>query len=73
MQYYLIAKFSKYIFSNWIPIILFILSIYDLRLDFRLLLDFFTFSSLIYTIIEHPLAITVLITMPILLKSYNND
>ena len=61
-------RFHNYFKSNWIYFLLIILSIYDMRIDLRLLLDFFTFSTLFYTISEHPLAITVLITTPTLLK-----
>ena len=61
-------KLFTYIKYNFIQIILIILSIYDLRIDIRILLDFFTFSTLAYTISEHPLAITVLITSPYLLN-----
>ena len=57
-------KSFEYIKRNWVQILLITLSIYDLRIDLRLLLDFFTFSSFFYTISEHPLAITVLITIP---------
>ena len=57
---------------NWIQILLITLSIYDLRIGLRLLFDFFTFSTLFYTIFEHPLAIAVLITIPALLKSKKN-
>jgi len=63
---YRVVNYLKY---NWIPIILISLSIYDLRIDLRLLLDSFTFSSLFYTISEHPLAITVLITIQTFFKS----
>ena len=63
---YRVVNYLKY---NWIPIILISLSIYDLRIDLRLLLDSFTFSSLLYTITEHPLAVIVLITIPTLFKS----
>ena len=63
---YRVVNYLKY---NWIPIILISLSIYDLRIDLRLLLDSFTFSSLFYTISEHPLAITVLITIQNVFKS----
>ena len=59
----------NYLKLNWIQILLIILSIYDLRIDIRLLFDFFTFSALFYTITEHPLAITVLITIPNLFNS----
>ena len=63
---YRVVNYLKY---NWIPIILISLSIYDLRIDLRLLLDSFTFSSLFYTISEHPLAIIVLLTIPRLFNS----
>ena len=63
---YRVVNYLKY---NLIPIILISLSIYDLRIDLRLLLDSFTFSSLFYTISEHPLAITVLITIQTVFKS----
>jgi len=58
------TRLINYLKYNWIQITLIILSIYDLRVDLRLLFDFFTFSTLFYTIYEHPLAITVLITIP---------
>ncbi len=53
-----------YIKYNWLQILLIILSIYDLRIDLRILIDFFTFSTLFYTISDHPLAITILISSP---------
>tara|TARA_Y100001978_G_C23528157_1_gene353629 strand:+ start:231 stop:440 length:210 start_codon:yes stop_codon:yes gene_type:complete len=53
-------RFFVYVKYNWLRILLIILSIYDLRIDLRILLDSFTFSTLFYTISEHPLAITVL-------------
>ena len=62
-----------YIKYNWLQILLITLSIYDLRIDLRILIDFFTFSTLFYTISEHPLAITILITSPSLLKTINNS
>ncbi len=64
MDYLSTQGLINYFKNNWIKIILIILSIYDLRTDIRLLLDFFTFSTFFYTIYEHPLAITVLITIP---------
>ena len=63
-----LTGFFKYIKSNWLLILLIILSIYDLRIDIRILIDFFTFSALFYTISEHPLAITILIVCPKLIK-----
>jgi len=64
MTYNYSGRLFNYFKKNLIQIILIILSIYDLRIDIRLLLDFFTFSTFFYTISEHPLAITVLITIP---------
>ena len=73
MSYSYIRRIINYIKDNWIPIILIILSIYDLRLDIRLLLDFFTFSTLFYTFSDHPLAITVLVTVPKYFNYINKD
>ena len=64
MVYKNITKLISFLKYNWIQFILLILAIYDLRIDLRLLLDFFTFSSFLYTITSHPLAVGVLITMP---------
>ncbi len=69
MSNFNIYRLINYLKYNWIAIILISLSIYDLRIDLRLLLDSFTFSSLFYTISEHPLAITVLITIQTFFKS----
>ena len=69
MGYISIDRLFIYIKYNWLQILLITLSIYDLRIDFRILTDFFTFSSLFYTISEHPLAITVLITIQTFFKS----
>ena len=69
MSNFNIFRVVKYLKYNFIPIILISLSLYDLRIDLRLLLDSFTFSSLFYTISEHPLAITVLITIQTFFKS----
>ena len=68
-----IGRLFVYLRYNWLQIILIILSIYDLRIDLRILIDFFTFSTLFYTIFEHPLAITILFTSPYLLKTINNS
>ena len=73
MDYDYKYRLFNYIKHNWIQIMLITLSIYDLRIDIRLLLDFFTFSTLFYTISEHPLAISVLLTMPNLFNSLHND
>ncbi len=69
MGFISIDKLFIYIKYNWLQILLIILSIYDLRIDLRILIDFFTFSTLFYTISEHPLAITILISSPALFNS----
>ncbi len=66
-------RLFSYIRYNCLQILLIILSIYDLRIDLRILIDFFTFSTLYYTILEHPLAITILITTPSVLKNLNKS
>ncbi len=69
MSFISIVRLFSYIKYNWLQILLIILSIYDLRIDLRILIDFFTFSTLFYTISDHPLAITILITIPSLFNS----
>ena len=71
MTYIYVIRLINYLRLNWIRIILIVLSIHDLRIDLRLLLDYFTFSTLLFTFSEHPLAITVLITTPTLLNHKN--
>ena len=68
-----IGRLFNYLKYNWLQILLIILSIYDLRIDLRILFDFFTFSSFFYTISEHPLAITILITSPSFFKEINKS
>ena len=58
----------NYIKYNWFQILLITLAIYDLRIDIRILYEFFTLSTLFYSIAEHPLAITVLISSPYILR-----
>ncbi len=66
-------RLVSYLKYNWISILLITLSIYDLRIDIRLLLDVFTFSTLFNTISTHPLAIAVLITIPTHLYLFKTD
>ena len=68
MSFIFASRLFVYIKYNWLQILIIILSIYDLRIDIRILIDFFTFSALLYTISEHPLAITVLITSSLQIK-----
>jgi len=71
MSYISKVSLFNYIKYNWLQILLIILAIYDLRIDLRILVDFFTFSTLFYTLTEHPLAITILLTSPSLFKTFN--
>ena len=73
MSFIFMDRLFIYIKYNWLQIILIILSLYDLRIDLRILIDFFTLSTLFYTISEHPLAITILITSPSLFKNISKS
>lgn len=53
-----------------IPLLLLILSLVDLKSEFRLLLDHFTFTTLLVAIQSHLLAVTVLALMPSLWRMY---
>ena len=73
MRFIPIDRLFIYIKYNWLQILLIILSIYDLRIDLRILIDVFTFSTFFYTISEHPLAITILITSPFVIKNISKN
>ena len=73
MSFISIDRLFVFIKYNLLQIFLIILSIYDLRIDLRILFDFFTFSTLFHTISDHPLAITILITIPSLFKTINKS
>ena len=51
-----------------VPPALALLALYDLRVEIRLLLDHFTWSSLITAIAAHPLAVAVLLLTPALMR-----
>ncbi|MEB3308077.1 MAG: hypothetical protein VKK98_08015 [Cyanobacteriota bacterium] len=52
----------------WLPVALIGLAVYDLRVDIRLLLDHFTWTSLFAAARAHPLAVAVLVLMPALIR-----
>jgi len=54
--------------SALVPPALALLALYDLRVEIRLLLDHFTWSSLITAIAAHPLAVAVLLLTPALMR-----
>ncbi len=58
---------------TWIPVFLGLMSIWDLRVEIRLLVENFTFIGLFYAIGKHPLAISVLLLLPLMLKNNQDD
>ena len=52
---------------TWIPVFLGFMSIWELRVEIRLLVENFTFIGLFYAIGKHPLAISVLLVLPLML------
>ena len=71
MGFISVSRLFFYLKHNWLQILLITLSIYDLRIDIRILLDYFTFSSLFFILSEHPLAFTILISSPYLFNLIN--
>ena len=59
-------------FYRYIPLILLLFAVYDLRTELKILLDHLTIISIIYTIKHHPLAIATLIFMPSLIQKYKS-
>ena len=58
---------------SWIPVFLGLMSIWDLRVEIRLMVENFTFIGLFYAIGKHPLAIIVLLLLPLMLKYGQDD
>ena len=69
----MIGKLFDYLFDKWVPIIFLSLSFWDLRVDISLLLDHFTFTSLVFAIKHHILAVTVLACLPSIWKRYGRS
>ena len=55
-------KLNRYLYF------LFILIIIDLRIELKILIDHFTFSSLYFAFLRHPLAFFMLLSIPLLNK-----
>lgn len=53
-----------------LPILLALLALLDLRQELRLLADHFTFTALWFAVINHPLAVMVLLLTPDLWRRY---
>ena len=54
----------------WIPLLLALLALLDLRTELQLLLDHFTWTSLSVIPWQHPLAVVVLVVQPSLISRY---
>ena len=54
----------------WVPLLLAILALFELRTELQLLLDHFTWTSLSVIPLQHPLAVMVLVLLPSLLRRY---
>ena len=53
---------------TWIPVFLGLMSIWDLRVEIRLMVENFTFIGLFYAISKHPLAISILFLLPLMFE-----
>ena len=73
MYYSFMVRLFNYLKYNWIQITLILFSLYDLRIEVRLLLDYFTFSALFHTIFQRPLAIIVLLTIPSMFNKFKKE
>lgn len=56
--------------QSWLPALLLVLALVDLRVELQLLADRFTFTSLFNAVSNHPLAVAVLLLLPSLLRRY---
>ncbi|MCS5700716.1 hypothetical protein NZK32_16865 [Cyanobium sp. FGCU-52] len=61
--------------SPWplVPLVLLILALGDLRVEFQLLADSFTVTSLVEALRTHPLAVAVLVAQPSLWRRYRRS
>ncbi|WP_398334365.1 hypothetical protein [Vulcanococcus sp.] len=53
----------------WVPLLLGVFALLDLRVELQLLIDHFTWSSLAQIPLHHPLAVAVLLLLPALVRS----
>ena len=58
--------------KRWIPLLLLLLALSDLRTELRLLADQLTFTSLIFAVRHHLLAVVVLLLQPSLWRRYGS-
>ena len=70
----MIRKISNKNYNDlWIPFALIICSLIDLRTEVILLLDYFTWSALIFALSHHFLSVFILIVSPNLIRTYINS
>lgn len=56
-----------------VPLLLFVLALADLKSEIRLLIDHFTFTTLLTAIQGHLLAVTILVLLPSLWQIYRKN
>jgi len=56
-----------------VPLLLLLLALADLRVELLLLLDRFTVTSLVLGLVNHPLAVAVLVLQPSLWSRYRRS
>ena len=56
--------------QKFIPFILLIIAVHDLRGEIRILLDHVTITSIIYSVKSHPLSFLIIMLFPSLCKAY---
>ena len=66
------AASSRVRSQRWIPLLLLVLALSDLRTELRLLADQLTFTSLIFAVRHHLLAVVVLLLQPSLWRRYGS-
>jgi hypothetical protein len=57
----------------FVPVLLALLSLFDLREELRLLADHLTLTAVLALVREHPLAVLVLLLLPSLWRRYRRD
>ncbi len=63
--------FVKFVKAIYLPVLLIVLALWDLRIDFRILFDHITLTAIFFAVKNHPLSFAVLIFSPSLIKKYS--
>ncbi|QNI76670.1 hypothetical protein [Synechococcus sp. MVIR-18-1] len=56
--------------QRWVPLLLGVLALLDLRVELQLLVDHITLTSLIFAIRHHLLAVVVILLLPSMWRHY---